>query len=185
MAASEPSAPEPRDFRASIRSFVDRDLTFCHLDDGYELRHEGLALGWVGESQRRAPARAATRDGAWWFDRLRGGGIEVSERLDGPVIARYDSKLLPGGVIELPDGVRLRLRPPIIGETWRVRRGIRELIMELREPWKPWLVRLTDAARDVYHLPLLTMLAFSATLVEMDRPGGPAVAADGGGGLGI
>ena len=180
MESIEPSPPSPADFRASIHAYVDRDLTFAHLDDGYELRYEDVRLGWVGDPTYERVALAVTRDGVWWFARTRGPGTEVSElRDDSPVIARYASKLVPGGTIELPDGARLRLRPPVLGETWRVRRGAREQILELGEPWKPWRTRLAPAARDIYHLPLLTMLAFHAVLVEMDsRAGG----GEGGGG---
>jgi hypothetical protein len=181
MATSEPPRPQPADFGPSIRSFVDRELTFEPVEHGYELRHEEFLLGSLGEPRHEAVVHASTRDGSWWFSRLRGGGVEVSEAREGaPAIAEYRSNLVSGGSIELPDGVRLRLRPPILGETWRVRRGARELIMEFSKPWKPWRVRMTPAAREVYHVPLLTMLAFDAALVELDRPAGGAAGGDGG-----
>jgi hypothetical protein len=182
VGSAEDSTPRPADFRASIHAYVDRDLTFAHLEDGYELRYEDTPLGWVDDPRHERVAIAVTRDGAWRFTRTRGGGVEVSEpREDAPVIARYGSKLLPGGTIELPEGLRLRLRPPILGETWKVRRGPREQILELTpDRSRPWRARLSSASRDIHQLPLLTVLAFHAVVSEIDSPdGGPANTAPG------
>ena len=162
------------DFGASIGAFVGRDLTAPHLEEGYLLSDGDRPLALLGELRWEKVVRGVAREGEWWFSRLRGAGIEVREQPgEGPVIARYRSGILPGGQLELPDGMKLRLRPPLTGETWRVRRG-RDAIAAFTDPWKPWTVRLTPTARDVSHLPLLTLLAFAAVLVELDVPSGGA-----------
>lgn len=171
QAAERPS--RPTDFHASIEAYIDRELTAAHIDEGYEIRSGEQPLALLGEPRHEAVVRGVTRAGAWWFTRRRGAAIEVREQPDaGPVVARYRSSLAPGGTIELPDGTSFRLRPPLTGDTWRVRRGLRELIAEFRDPWKPWEIWLAPAARDIYHLPLLTLLAFAAVLVELDTPSG-------------
>jgi hypothetical protein len=166
------------DLNASIRSYLDRELTMVTTEDGYELRHEDQPLATLGDPRFDAVVPCVTRDGSWHLRRLRNGDTEASD--GAAVVARYDSNLLPGGTIELPDETRMRLRPPVTGETWKVRRGRRDEVLRMVRTNGPWRIEFTEAAREVYHLPLLTMFAFHAMLVEIDRPGGGGVSGDGG-----
>src|SRR3954454_3408189 len=159
--------PRPQ---ASIRSFVDRELTMVTTEDGYELRHEDVALGTRGDPSFETEVECVTRDGAWTFARLRRGDTEA--RMGTAALARYRSGFLPGGRIELPDGRELRLRPPAVSETWRVRRGALKQVMWIRITKGPWEIGFGSLARDIHDLPLLTMFAFHAMLVEIDRPVG-------------
>jgi hypothetical protein len=163
-------APE---LHASIKSYLDRELALPRVEDGYELRYGDLSLAWMEDPRNARTVKCVTRDGEWLFTRFRGGNTEAADAR-GEVVARYRSKLLPGGKIELPDGVLVKLRPPVLGETWRVRADRRALVLDMRAPWKPWLVRFGPGAREVYHLPLLTMFAFHALLVEADTSIGGA-----------
>jgi hypothetical protein len=170
-------APE---LHASIKSYLDRELALPHFEHGYELRYGDLPLAWMEDPRGERTVYCATRDGSWLFTRLRGGNTEATPARGGDEpVARYKSKLLPGGTIELPDGTNVKLRPPVTSDTWRVQRGRRDLVLDVRDPWKPWLVRFGDAAREIYQLPLITMFAFHALLVETETPssgdfGGPS-----------
>jgi hypothetical protein len=161
-------APE---LHASIKSYLDRELSVPRVEEGYELRIGDLPLARMEDPHDGHTVTCTTRDGEWFFTRYRGGNTEATD-VRGDVVARYKSKLLPGGTIELPDGVRVKLRPAALGETSRVRDARRALVLDIRAPWKPWLIRFGEAAREVYHLPLLTMFAFHALLVEADMPHG-------------
>jgi hypothetical protein len=164
------------ELHASIRAYVGRELRMVPLVPGYELRDHDTVLARLSDTAFARVVDCVTRDGSWQFERRRGAEIEVTQ--GGAAVARYQSNVLGGGAIELPDGLRLRLRPPVIGQTWRVRRGLREIILlfgtrdDVRE------LEIAPGAQDIYHLPLLTMLAFYAMLVEIDTPSG------GGGGAG-
>jgi hypothetical protein len=158
------------DLHASIRSYLDHELTMVTTEDGYELRYGDSALATMGNPKLDAEVECVTRDGTWRFKRLRGGNTEAG--LGSAIVARYKSNAFPGGVITLGEAVKLKLRPPIVSETWRVRRGARETILSIRAPAGPWEIRFTAAAREIYELPLLTLFAFHAMLVELDRPGG-------------
>jgi hypothetical protein len=150
---------------------VDGELRVFTDEYGYEVRHENNVVARVGDPTFSAVVPCVTRDGHWQFERLRGGDTEAT--LGTAVIARYDSNLLPGGKIELLDGTRFRLRPPVVGETWRVPR-----VLEITRTAGPYKVRFREAAREVSQLPLLTMFAFHAMLVE-HRPGGGGGGGDG------
>jgi hypothetical protein len=147
------------------------------VENGYELRYEDKRLATLGDPKFEAEVECVTRDGAWRFARLRGGHTEATDGAG--IVARYKSNALPGGTITLGDEIKLKLRPPVMGETWRVRRGIREAVLEIRAPKGPWEVEFAAGARDIYQLPLLTMFAFHAMLVELDRPSGGISSADG------
>jgi hypothetical protein len=140
------------------------------VGEGWELRHEEQLLATLGNPAFAAEVECVTRDGRWVFARLRGGHTEA--KTGAAVVARYKSNALPGGIITLPDETKLRLRPPATSQTWRVRRGVREAILELRLREVHWEIEFSPGARDIYHLPLLTMFAFHAVLVELDAPGG-------------
>jgi hypothetical protein len=146
----------------------------------YELRYEDSVLATLDNPAFATAVECATRDGSWVFDRLRAGHCEA--RQGTAVVARYRSAFLPGGAIELPDGLELRLRPPGPGQTWRVRRGLRERVLQITATTGPWKVGFAAAAREIYHLPLLTMFAFYAMLSEVDRQGGSS---GGDGGVGF
>jgi hypothetical protein len=158
------AAPE---LHASIKSYLDRELALPRVEDGYELRYGDLPLAWMEDPREAAAASCATRDGEWLFTRFRGSNTEATDAR-GDVVARYRSKLVRGGTIELPDGVSVKLRPSVLGETTKVVGDRRTLVLDMRAPWKPWLVRFGPGAREIYHLPLLTMFAFHALLVELD-----------------
>jgi hypothetical protein len=163
---------DPAPIRASILSYVDRELEVLPGRDGHEVRYGDVSLAWVENPLFAAEARCTTRGAEWTFTRLRGGDTHAA--IGTAVIARYDSNLLPGGKIELGDGSLFRLRAPVGGEIWRVRRGRRELVLDIRPLSDRWAIRFAPAAREVHELPLLTMFAFHAVLVEIDRPtGGP------------
>jgi hypothetical protein len=156
--------------RASIRSFVERELSMFTTDEGYELRVDDDVIATLGNPKFQAEVECVTADGSWTFVRLVRGHTEA--RRGTATVARYSSGLLPGGRIELgSDGIALRLRPPVTGETWRVRRGFAQAVM-IRAPQGPWEITFGRPARDIYELPLLTMFAFHAMLVEIDRPAG-------------
>jgi hypothetical protein len=167
-------APE---LHASIKSYVDRELALPRVEGGYELRYGDLPLARIEDPRNARTVTCTTRDGKWLFTRFRGGNTEATDAR-GDVVARYRSRLLPRGTIELPDGARAKLRPSALGETTRVFGDRRTLLLDIRAPWRPWLVRFGPGAREIYHLPLLTMLAFHALLVEVDT----VVPAAGGGG---
>jgi hypothetical protein len=80
-----PSSPLPT---ASIRSYLDRQLDVVAIDDGYELRYADQPLGWLGDPKFAAVVEAVTRDGTWWFRRLKRGDTEATE-----------PRLVPGGTI--------------------------------------------------------------------------------------
>jgi hypothetical protein len=162
--------------QASIRSYLDRELTMFTVEGGYELRYGDATLATLGDPKFEAEVECVTRDGSWLFKRLRGGNTEAVSGT--AVVARYKSNALPGGTITLGEGTKLRLRPPITGERWRIRRGARETVLSIRAPKGPWEITFGEAAREVYELPLLTTFAFHAMLVELDRPSG----GNGGGG---
>ena len=161
--------------QASIRSYLDRELTMFTVEGGYELRYGDQPLATLGDAKHEVEVECVTRDGSWRFASLRGGNTEA--RSGSAVVARCRSNLLPGATLTLPDETRLRLRPPVMGETWRVRRGLRDTVLHMRSPKGPWLVGFGHEARDIYHLPLLTMFALHAVLVHPGgadfAPGGP------------
>ena len=53
-----------------------------------------------------------------------------------------------------------------------MRRGPRERVLEIELTKHGWEIEFGPAAKEIYHLPLLTMFALHAVLVESDRPGG-------------
>jgi hypothetical protein len=165
------------DLHASIRSYLDRELIMVTVDDGYELSYEDQLLATLGDPAFEAEVECVTRDGVWRFARLRGGDTEAIA--GSAVVARYKSNALPGGTITLADETKLRLRPPFMGDTWKLRRGARDNVLRIRPRNGPWQIEFGESAREVYQLPLLTMFAFHAMLVEFDRPSG-----GGGGGNG-
>jgi hypothetical protein len=166
---------------ASIRSYLDRQLEVTVGEDhGYELRYGDSVLATLEDPAYVAAVECVTRDGSWVFERFRGGHCEARDGT--AVVARYRSGVLPGGRIELPDGLELRLRPPGPGQTWRVRRGLRERVLGITAAKGPWRIEFASAARELYHLPLLTTFAFHAMLSESDKPAGPG-GADGGTGF--
>ena len=143
----------------SIRSYVDRELQLREtLDDTWELRYGDVLLGRLGDT-RYATVECTTRDGVWVFTRERGGDIEATQGT--AVVARYESGLMPGGPIELVTGARFKLRPPIVGETWRIRN-----LVDFKPEEGVWSIGFGERAREVYELPLLTMLALRAILSE-------------------
>src|SRR4051812_28131473 len=99
-------------------------------DEGYELRCDDVPVATIGNPAFKAEVACATRDGSWTFARLRGGNTEA--RLGTATIASYRSGFLPGGRVALPDGLELRLRPPAVGQTWRVRRGMMSAVIAFR-----------------------------------------------------
>jgi hypothetical protein len=163
--ASAPPIPT-----ASIRSYLDRQLEVVTTDDGYQLRGGEQSLALLDNPRFEASVSCVTRDGQWRFNRLRGGNTEAIS--GSATVARYKSNALPGGTIELPNETKLRLRPPFTSQTWRVRRGARERVLEIRVAKGTWQIEFTPAASEIYHLPLLTMFAFHAMLVEIDTPTG-------------
>jgi hypothetical protein len=165
---------------ASIRSYLDRQLTVVTVEGGYELRHEERLLGWLENEWQRPVIDCATADGSWQFALQRDRRVLATNRgASEEVIASFAPGLVTGGTIDLPDAPRLRLRAPALGETWRVRRGLRGTILTIRAPAGPWEIDFMAAARELYHLPLLTMLAFHVLQREASRYEGGAA---GGGG---
>lgn len=156
-----------------------RALTVYGVENGFALYDGEDAVAWLGDPKFRAEVTCSTRGSTWTFARLRRGHTEAL--LGGQVIARYRSGLFPGGTIEMPGGERLRLRPPIAGQTWRVRRHRRDQVIAIRSTKGPWEIDVAATAADIHDLSLLTTFAFHAFLVEVDRPGG----GDGGGTLGM
>lgn len=150
---------------ASILSYLDRELAMVTTQDGYELRHGDAVLATLGDGLTDPVVECVTRDGSWTFTTRRGNRVEVG---DGE--ARYDSGVLHGGRIRLPDGTRFRLRPVAAGTKWRVQRSRREWVLDIRTTKGPWVIAFGPAAREVYQLPLLTMLSFHATIVESRTP---------------
>ena len=143
----------------SIQSYVDRELRLIEtLDDTWELRYSDTLLARMGDT-RYSQVDCTTRDGVWVFTRERGGDIEATQGT--AVVARYVSGLLPGGPIELVTGARFKLRPPVVGETWRLRN-----VAEFKREKECWSVRFGEGAREVHELPLLTMVALRAILSE-------------------
>jgi hypothetical protein len=153
---------------ASIRSYVDRELQVFTVDEGYELRHGESPLATLGDGLTERSVDCVTRDGSWVFTTKRGNNVEISD--GSATVARYQSGLLPGGRIELPDGSKVRLRPRSAGAKWRVELSRREPVLDLRAVKGPWVVEFGPAAREVYHLPLLTMLSFHAAMIESRTP---------------
>ena len=88
------------------------------------------------------------------------------------VVGQYESRLLPGVTILLPDDSRFRLRAPVTGETWRLRRGRRALVLDVRPMRVGWAIRLRPAAGELQQRPLIAMLTFHVVLSEIDRPTG-------------
>jgi hypothetical protein len=162
----------------SILTYVDGRLGAVALGEGYEIRHEDRVLGWLDEPRLAPAVRCITRGSEWTFTRLRGGDTEATSGT--AVVARYKSNFLPGGTIELPDESRFRLRPPATGEKWRLRRGRREILLELRPMRDGWEIRFKPAAREIHQLPLVAMVALHAALVELDRPTGDGPSAPSG-----
>ena len=162
----------------SILSYVGEHIGAVEVDDGYELRHGDHVLGWLGDPKFELAVRCVTRGSEWTFKRLRGGDTEATSGT--AVVARYKSNFLPGGTIELPDESRFRLRPPATGEKWRLRRGRREILLELRPMRDGWEIRFKPAAREIHQLPLVAMVALHAALVELDRPTGDGPSAPSG-----
>lgn len=159
---------------ASIRAYLGGELSMFGLPDEYELRYGETVLATLQNPAFARDVECVTRDGRWVFRRLRAGNGQARDGT--AVIARYRSGFLPGGTIELPDGVELRLRPPGPGQTWKVRRGLRERVLRITATKGPWAIRFDPAAGELYHLPLLTMFAFHSMLGEMGKLSG-----DGGG----
>lgn len=155
---------------ASIRSYLERALALRPVEDGWELHYGDAVLATLGNPAFVREVHCVTCDGQWTFERLRGGHTEA--RQGSAVIARYRSRVIPGGVIELPDEMKLRLRPPATSRTWRVRRGLRVVVLTISPTEAGWKVEFGALAREIYHLPLLTMFAFHAVLTEADRPAG-------------
>jgi hypothetical protein len=181
--ATDETAPQPAPV-ASIRSYLDRQLDVAAIDDGYELRYVDQPLAWLGDPQFAAVVECVTRDGTWWFRRFKGGDTEATDPYEGAAaMASYKSGLLPGGTIQLSDETRFKLRPPVAGETWKLRRGPRERALEIERTKCGWKIGFGPLASEIYQLPLLTMFALHAVLVEFDRPGGGG--GDGGAGAGF
>jgi hypothetical protein len=151
-------------------SLVHDELTARRVVDGYEVSAAGELVGWLEDPKTTAEARCVARDGDWRFARLRSGDIEAT--MGTAVIARYESKLLPGGAIVLPDESRLRLRPPVLGDAWRLRRGRNEVVLEVAPERHGWAIRLNQPARELQPLSLIALFAFHAVLTELDRPAG-------------
>jgi hypothetical protein len=165
---------------ASIRSYLDRQLTVVTVEGGYEVRHGERLLGWLENEWQRPVVECVTADGSWRFALQRDRRVLATTRgASDEVIASFTPGLVTGGTIDLPDAPSLRVRAPALGETWRVRRGRRETILTIRAPTGPWEIDFTAAARELYHLPLLTMLAFHVVQREAARFEGGAA---GGGG---
>jgi hypothetical protein len=160
---------------ASIRSYLDRELGMVNTEEGgYELRYEETVLATLGNPRIQAEVECVTRDGTWRFVQLRNAHAEAM--LGTAVVATYRSRALPGGTIVLGDDTKLRLRPPIVGDTWRLRRGRRDTLLEMRSGKHEWRLRFGHTARELHELPLVTMFAFHGAAMEMARsPEGGAV----------
>ena len=111
---------------------------------------------------------AEVRCGAWSFRRVRGVASEAT--MGTAVVARYEPKALPPGTIVLPDDLRYRLRRSITGDVWRLRRGRRELVLEIRPLSVGWAIAFGPVAEEVQQLPLIVMFAFHCVLCELDMP---------------
>jgi hypothetical protein len=147
-----------------------RELLARRVEDGWEVRDGGELFGSFGDPKAAAAVRCVTRDGAWEFRRLRGGNTEAT--MGTAVAARYESKLLSGGTIVLPDDSHFRLRRPVTGEIWRLRRGRREVVLDVAPMRIGWAIRLEPVASELQQIPLITMFTFHAVLSELDQPGG-------------
>jgi hypothetical protein len=154
----------------SILTYVEGHLGAVEVDDGYELRYEDRVLGWLGDPKFERTVRCVTRGSEWTFTRMRSGDTEATSGT--APVARYKSNVLPGGTIELPDESRFRLRAPVTGELWKLRRGRREVLLALRPMRNGWEIRFEPAAREIPQLPLVTMVALHAVLVEVGRTTG-------------
>jgi hypothetical protein len=155
----------------SILTYVDGRVGAVAVGEGYEIRHEDRVLGWLDEPRLAPVVRCITRGSEWTFTRLRGGNTEATAGT--AVVARYKSHVLPGGTIELPDESRFRLRRPSMTEVaWSLRRGRREVLLELRPMRDGWEIRFEPAAREIYQLPLVAMVALHAVLLEAGQSTG-------------
>lgn len=151
---------------------MERELLARRVEESWEVREGDLVFASLEDPKTTADARCVARDGDWRFARLRNGHIEAT--MGTAVVARYESKLLPGGVIVLGDEARLRMRPPVLGDTWRLRRGRREVVLEVAPQRYGWAIRLNQPARELQPLSLIALFAFHAVLTELDRPTGGA-----------
>jgi hypothetical protein len=121
--------------RASIRSFVRRELVAARDDDGrWVLESDGTVLGWLTEPTRKAPGECVTYDGRWEveLDRLH----RLLMRSGASVVATYKSGFWPGGPLLLIDGPRLTLQPPIRGDWWKLRRR-GSLVLRIKDRGTP------------------------------------------------
>jgi hypothetical protein len=159
----------PLAIRYSILSYADGRLGALAVGDGYEIRHEDRVLGWLDEPRLERAVRCITRGSEWTLTRSRTGNTEVTTGT--AVVARYKSSVLPGGTLELPDESRFRLRrPSMTGVAWSLRRGRREVVLELRPMRDGWEIQFEPAAREIHQLPLVAMLALYAVVVEAAQP---------------
>jgi hypothetical protein len=165
---SEAGRPE---IRGSIGSYVDRVLTVIPVDGGYEVHgDDSQVVAWLESGWDRSVVGCVTRGGSWDFELHRDNRVTARRAgVDHDVVARYRPGLVSGGSIELRDGTRLRFRPPALGETWRVRSGMRRDILRVRAQGASREIRFEPPAREVHDLALLTMLALHLVAVEGNR----------------
>jgi hypothetical protein len=169
--ADDDVAPvEDRSSRSFAR-FVHEDLSAERVIDGYEVQGGDEVVGWLEDPRTTPAARCVARDGDWLFRRLRGGSTEAT--MGTAVVARYESRLVAGGTVVMSDESRFRLRTPALGDTWRLRRARRELVLTVRPLREGWAIHLSAGTNQ--QLSLLTLFTFHAVLSELDRPmtGGP------------
>jgi hypothetical protein len=151
-----------------------RELLARRTEDGWEVCDGDEVFGRVGDPRESAAVECVVQRGRWVFRRLR--GVECEATMGTAVVARYESKALTSGAIVLPDDSRLRLRRPVTGDVWRLRRGRRELVLEVRPLRVGWAIGLGPVAGEIQQLPLIAMFAFHAVLCELDVPNSGGVA---------
>ena len=163
---------ETRTPRASISLYAGRQLEFVPVEDSwFELRaDDGTLVARLRPVTPDLEGRAEAADGRWWLLNPRGSDVDAGRDGSGTPIARYRPSLI-GGRIRIADNGRYSVRPPMLGDSVRLRRG-RRLVAAITRIHD---VKLGAAAPDA--LPIL--IALQALLLEQLLPN-----AGGGGGGG-
>jgi hypothetical protein len=159
--------------RTGISAFVGRELTLASTGDArFELRGDRTVVGTL-ESPREGVANAAAVDGRWWLANHRGSEIDAGLEGSESAIARYRPATAGGGILRLEQGSNYRLRPPVIGDRFTLRRRRTRTSVAEIERTDFYTVHLADSAADEQQLSLLVLLALQALILEEAMPPGP------------
>src|SRR4051812_11871144 len=166
---------ETRTPRASIGLYAGRTLAFVPGDDTrFELRAEEDVVGRLRPIAPGEPGRAEAVEGEWWLVNPRGSEVDAGRDGSDMTIARYRPGLLGGGRIRIDGAGSYALRPPVLGDATRLRRGRRRLasISAIRA------IKLGSPADDPA-LSLVLLVALQALLLEQLLPATGGVGAPG------